>query len=114
MARFIECDVCDAKMDLDAPDVAQMSIPAAWLGDLGDERLLVDLCSWACVQRINPSAAQMGEPVNVTNPYVDTAAPDAQIGEPSESVGNVRVQQPTFVPLTEEQSSAATGVKRRR
>lgn len=120
MARLIECDVCDKRMDIHTPDVAQMSIPASWLGELGDDPLLVDLCSWACVQRINPSAAQPAEAAvevdmgKVTEQISATANAPAQIGEPEAQVGNVRIHQPSFVPLSEEESSAVTGVKRRR
>lgn len=97
MARFIECDVCDRKLD-QGQEVVTMSIPSSWLGDIGDENLIIDVCSWACIQRIDPSEPGVSE-------ELEQQISTEEVPQVSES---------KFVPLTEDQSSAATGVVRRR
>lgn len=67
MAKYMECDVCGTKQD-GTEQWIEAAIPAQMLGEVGDEYLSIDICSFNCLLRLGSGGEEPAER-NMTNPY---------------------------------------------
>ena len=96
--RTTVCDVC-SKQEEGHPEWIEASIPATMLGELG-QRLQVDICSMDCLGVISGSTPDAEEEPQEPTPQ------ERQISVPQQS-------NPRFIPLSQQESEDATGVRRK-